>query len=613
MRTRTGLIGYALLVHACTLSAARIGGGRGGGGGGGGRGSGPLLPCGTTGDLAQDQTELVAVFDHVKDVCTQHGDICPPGAPLPTSCGSAECQQVVQLAGDSCATAFAQDHFLNQAWGASLNAVATVCATASLTVDVPGLGKMHGAVARVWKSVAAFKAIPYAEPPTQNLRWQPPVPHSAWQPAVLDATAFGNACPQRGNADGDGHDENCLFLNVYAPVSTLNNPSARLPVLFWIHGGAYKSGSSNTYFGDNIVGASHDSVVVVTINYRLNIFGFLGGRQISATTNGGGSGNFGIMDQRLAMQWVKQHIGAFGGDSDSVTIIGESAGGNSVLNHLAQPASFGLYQRAIVESGTYDKGAGNMSTSEASLSAVLANVGCSNLACLRAKDATTVESAARSMGFTGPIVDGISMMDTPAALIGLKLYNSQVPVLIGSNRDENAFFTLLQRLDPNMTEAEMESLFAERYPGLNQAKIAQIKATYAFPAAADAAEKADRYPYPTQLGAYSKWYWMFMRAATDTVPGLGACGVRWMDRLLVAGGTPNVYSYLFAHPPEERLGIPGGGGGIFAPHTSEISFVFATPVPVLTMEEAELARQVCQYWVAFAKNGNPNFSGAPTW
>eukprot|EP01046_Picozoa_sp_COSAG06_P012913 COSAG06_NODE_771_length_12436_cov_39.378648_2_plen_136_part_00 len=118
MRTRTGLIGYALLVHACTLSAARIGGGRGGGGGGGGRGGGgPLLPCGTTGDLAQDQTELVAVFDHVKDVCTQHGDICPPGAPLPTSCGSAECQHVVQLAGDSCAAAFAQDHFLNQAWG----------------------------------------------------------------------------------------------------------------------------------------------------------------------------------------------------------------------------------------------------------------------------------------------------------------------------------------------------------------------------------------------------------------------------------------------------------------------------------------------------------------
>jgi para-nitrobenzyl esterase len=423
----------------------------------------------------------------------------------------------------------------------------------------------------------------------------------------------GDACPQRDKADGDGYDEDCLFLNVYAPVSTLNNPSARLPVLFWIHGGAYKSGSSNAYFGDNIVGASGNSVLVVTINYRLNIFGFLGGRQVSASTRGAGSGNFGIMDQRLALQWVKQHIGAFGGDSNSVTIFGESAGGNSVINHLAQPASFGLYQRAIVQSGTYNEGAQNMSIAEASLSAVLANLDCSDLTCLRAKDATTIESAASSMTFTGPIVDGISLMDTPAALIGQKRYNSEAPVLVGSNRDENAFFTLAQRFPPNMTEAQMESLFVENY-GISQAKIAQIKATYAFPATTDAAaQRADQYPYPKQLGSYSKWYWMYMRAATDTVPGLGACGVRWMNRLLVAGGTPEVYSYLFAHPPEEKLGIPGGGGGIFAPHTSEIAFVYAIPVPALTVEEAVLARQMCQHWLAFAKTGSPNFSGAPTW
>eukprot|EP01052_Picozoa_sp_SAG31_P022818 SAG31_NODE_1837_length_7126_cov_8.278497_1_plen_511_part_00 len=479
-------------------------------------------------------------------------------------------------------------------------------------VDVPGLGKMHGGVSKFTDSVALFLGVPYAEPPKQRLRWQPPIPHAPWRPAVLNATAFGSACPQSGKAEGSGFDEDCLFLNVATPTSALGNRSARLPVLFWIHGGGYETGASNFYFGDSIVDASVGSVVVVTINYRLNVFGFLGGEEISASTKGAGSGNFGIMDQRLALQWVKQHIAAFGGDSNNVTIFGESAGGNSVINHLAQPASFGFYQKAIVESGAYDEGAQNMSMAEISLEAVLAKLECSDLDCLRAKDAALVEGAASAMVFTGPTVDGVSLTDTPAALIAAKKYNSKVPVLIGSNRDEMAFFTVAYKYPPDMTEAQMERYFVQNH-GYSRTEIAQIKTTYSFSPGVEAKEAGGQYVYPKDLGPYSKWYWMYMRATTDSVPGLGPCGVRWMDRLLVAGGTPAVYSYLFAHPPVENLGIPGEAHGVFAPHASEIAFVYGSVWPFVSKEEAVLARQMCSYWLAFAKSGRPSVDGAPTW
>ena len=208
------------------------------------------------------------------------------------------------------------------------------------TVDVPGCGKLVGALDPVHAGQMSFKGIPYAAPPTKSRRWQVPVPAAPWAPSTLNATAFGNQCLQGGHTS-DGYDESCLFLNVYAPFPPA--PLERqLPVMLWIHGGAYNYGGSNGYPGASLVAALQGTVVVVTINYRLNVFGFLGSHEVQSRSARSTAGNFGIEDQRAAMLWVREHIAPFGGNPENVTIFGESAGGNSVINHLAQPASFGL-------------------------------------------------------------------------------------------------------------------------------------------------------------------------------------------------------------------------------------------------------------------------------
>jgi len=343
---------------------------------------------------------------------------------------------------------------------------------------------------------------------------------------------------------------------------------------------------------------------VVTFNYRLNIFGFMGSSELSSRTSGAGSGNFGIMDQRAAIMWVKANIGAFGGNGNDITIFGESAGGNSVINHLAQPASFGLYQRAIIESGVYNWGAGSMSDAEKGYKLALASAGCSDLNCLLATDGKTIRTKVlgAAAGLTdgrwgGPVVDGVSLTDTPLGLIYAKRYNNRVPVIVGSNSDEQAFFTLQNRaaFPVGLTEAQFDAALGAGKPGgMPTATLAKLKQVY----------DPSVYPYPEgpRLGSYSKWYWMFVRWDTDRFPGLGPCSVRWLDEQLLAGGTPAVYSYLFAHPAE-AWAPQEPGGTVFAPHASELSFVFGQPEPLLSKKEAALAAKVAAYWYSFAMSG----------
>ena len=352
------------------------------------------------------------------------------------------------------------------------------------------------------------------------------------------------------------------------------------------------------------MGSSSLRVVVVTFNYRLNIFGFMGSSELSSRTSGAGSGNFGIMDQRAAIMWVKANIGAFGGNGNDITIFGESAGGNSVINHLAQPASFGLYQRAIIESGVYNWGAGSMSDAEKGYKLALASAGCSDLNCLLATDGKTIRTKVlgAAAGLTdgrwgGPVVDGVSLTDTPLGLIYAKRYNNRVPVIVGSNSDEQAFFTLQNRaaFPVGLTEAQFDAALGAGKPGgMPTATLAKLKQVY----------DPSVYPYPEgpRLGSYSKWYWMFVRWDTDRFPGLGPCSVRWLDEQLLAGGTPAVYSYLFAHPAE-AWAPQEPGGTVFAPHASELSFVFGQPEPLLSKKEAALAAKVAAYWYSFAMSG----------
>ncbi|HKS98182.1 MAG TPA: carboxylesterase family protein, partial [Rugosimonospora sp.] len=194
--------------------------------------------------------------------------------------------------------------------------------------------------------VDSFLGVPYAQPPVGALRWQAPRPVTPWR-GLREAVAYGNRCPAAASSNGPRSEtEDCLFLNVQRPAGT--RPGARLPVYFWIHGGGLVNGSSNQHDGGLIVRTT--GVVVVTINYRLGVFGFLAHPALAGT--GGQVGDYGLEDQQAALRWVRDNIGAFGGDPRQVTIGGESAGGWSICAHLTAPGSQGLFVRAMMQSGS---------------------------------------------------------------------------------------------------------------------------------------------------------------------------------------------------------------------------------------------------------------------
>lgn len=295
-------------------------------------------------------------------------------------------------------------------------------------------------------------------------------------------------------------------------------------------------------------------------------------------------------------------------------------GGNSVYNHLAQPASFPLFKKAIIESGLNDEGARTNENAEAGYRALLGAAACSGLDCLRGKNASELLVANKRVPpqlaghpgepggcCSGPTVDGVSLTASPAALIAAKQYHSSARVLIGSNRDELAFMTMFG-MPAQLNDMQMQFTVRSNPPwfyGKNQTLYQEFLHVY----------DPENYQYPalaTEPGAnFSLDYWKTIRSATDSIPGLGACAVRWMDRMLVAGGTPAVYSYLFAHPPHGDPTFGKFGTPVFASHTSELGFVFDKPrgppsASPFTPEEAALADTVSRYWYTFAATGDPN-------
>eukprot|EP00939_MAST-03C_sp_MAST-3C-sp1_P001441 g1441.t1 len=452
--------------------------------------------------------------------------------------------------------------------------------------------------------LAVFKGIPYAKSPVDSLRWQPPEDFGPWD-NVRDASNFGSSCVQPDNTLNLTLSEDCLFLNIAAPAKG----KVLLPTMVWIHGGAYNTGSSSIPLYDPVplVENSELSVVVVTLNYRLNIFGFLGGGNIANRSVDGSSGNFGIQDQRFAMKWVKAHIIAFGGDPNKITIFGESAGGNSVFNHLAQPHSFEFYHRAVIESGVYDEGAMPLDEAEMTFVAAMHASGCKAFSCLETMSAPAllelgigVILSERTNGKWGPVVDGVSLSDTPANLIRNGNYNSHVPVLIGSNRDEMAYWTSnSSSYRADLDEDEFDALAKSSW-NLSDKEIQSLKLIYA--------PGTKQYAYPSYLGNYSEWWWAFTRVATDTVPGLGPCAVRMTAQQLLDSGTPEVYAYFFAHPTQSTLTrIPSEGpGSPTVAHASEIAYVFGNKNVLVAGEEADLASSISTLFSNFARFGNPN-------
>src|SRR5215813_3122463 len=300
------------------------------------------------------------------------------------------------------------------------------------------------------EGVDRFLGIPYAAPPVGDLRWRPPQPHAPWR-GVRDATAFANHCPQVPSPYGQGSiTEDCLYLNVFRPGHDEGEDEGdegdneghdrRLPVMVWIHGGALLVGESDDYDPVRLV---RHGVVLVSMNYRLGVLGFLAHPALTAESPDHASGDYGIMDQQAALRWVRRNIRSFGGDPSRVTIFGESAGGLSVHTHLASPLSAGLFHRAIVESGAYALSQPPLATAEAQGTAVAAAAGCSDqtASCLRSAPVDRLLAALR-VSTVIPDVDGKVLPQTIQAAFTSGNFN-RVPVIEGSNHDEWRLFVAL--------------------------------------------------------------------------------------------------------------------------------------------------------------------------
>ena len=334
---------------------------------------------------------------------------------------------------------------------------ATSTATAG-TLGRPAVqgGVISGAQADgVW----SYLGIPYAAPPIGELRWRPPQPVESWE-GTRSCLRYGPSCPQQTSLLetallGVGRtSEDCLYLNVWTPA---RSPDEKLPVMVWIHGGSFTSGSGSmpVYAGEKLAGAG--DVVVVTINYRLGPFGFLAHPELSKESPRGVSGNYGLLDQIAALKWVRHNIAAFGGDPQRVTAFGESAGAISILDLMASPLAGGLFQRAIVQSGILlEAGLGSQTGTTLAQAeqageafarrAGVDSSGAAALAAMRGLSADELLAAAGQKGdfLTAglsykPVVDGYVLPDsaTDVFAAGRQL---DVPLLIGSNSDEGETF-----------------------------------------------------------------------------------------------------------------------------------------------------------------------------
>jgi para-nitrobenzyl esterase len=480
-------------------------------------------------------------------------------------------------------------------------AIAWLCLVATAAAGAPGdaarvgirQGLLEG-MADPAGQVVAFKGIPYAKPPTGALRWRPPVPAPGWQ-GVRDARAFGHAClqpPQSPTGLYSGGmvatSEDCLTLNVWAPAG-----ARKLPVMVWIHGGALSGGSSSEPLYDGAK-LARQGIVLVSINYRLGLLGYLAHPALSAESPRHLSGNYGLLDQIEALRWVRANIAAFGGDPGRVTIAGESAGGLSAIALLASPAARGLFARAIVQSGympsyrALHAETRGLPSAEAAGTALAKAAGVVDAADLRAADPAVLFKAGLATGWQPePVIDGI-LLKRQLADTFARGEQAKVPVLAGFN------------------EGEIRSLLflMPRAPDSQAAYVADVRRR--FGAAADAYLAV----YP---GADPRAD--VMASVRD---GLYGWAAQYLVRQQAAAGQP-AYLYFFRHStPAQRA------RDLAAFHASELPYVFGQvgpsatlgpnwPRPPLTESEARLSDAMMRYWVSFVRAGAPAATGAVSW
>ena len=439
--------------------------------------------------------------------------------------------------------------------------------------------------------------IPYAAPPVGSLRWQPPQPPTPWT-STLQATQFGSACTQ-GAANPPAGSENCLFVNVWAPA----DGSTDLPVLVHIHGGGFVGGSGN---GDNSLLSSTGHEVVVSMNYRLGIFGFLADKDL-----GSNSGDYGLQDQQAALAWVRRNVSQFGGDPSNVTIYGESAGGSSVCDEIASPTAKGLFERGISVSGEYNTllGAPNsleqqdcksqvptQAQADAAGKNFAAAVGCGKgtadvASCLRNIPATTAQTAAGGgvvggffpvgyqdggQGTVGPTINGTTLTMTLRQALASGRAN-RVDVIEGTDRDENLVGTA-------STAAQYTSLVDTQYGSF----ASQVLAKYPL----------SRFDNPGVA-------WRTVAADSDTVCPALTTGADLASRM-----PTREYEIDDNDIPPYRA----SGTGVVAGGASHVGAWFLTPQATpLDANQQVLQDQELAFVTGFARNGDPNATGTPEW
>jgi para-nitrobenzyl esterase len=437
------------------------------------------------------------------------------------------------------------------------------------------------------RGLTVYKGVPFAAPPTGELRWQPPAPAAPWI-GTRAADGFAPACMQEGvSMPGEtppDMSEDCLYLNIWTPA---RGAAEHLPVMVWIYGGGYRNGSASMplYWGDRL---AHKGVIVITIAYRLGPLGFLALPALTHESAHLSSGNYGLMDQIAALEWIQRNIAAFGGDPKRMTIAGQSSGSISVSALMASPRAKGLFQRAIGESGGLFEPlqlapSYLLAAAERDGEKYAASLGATSLRELRRLPATGLLGGGNAGGVTHPVIEPYVLPVSPYEAFASGQQND-VPLLIGSNAEEARALTDVTNVKTSTFDSDIERNFGRLPPAI----------LAAYPHATDETARQARLDLERDLRfGWDMWAWARLQAAT---------------------GQSGVYYYSFRQRPPFPVGSVYEGWG--ASHFAELWYVFdhLDQVPwQWRAADRKLADEMSSYWVNFAKTGNPNGRRLPPW